>query len=224
MADLLGFVSAVFHQWIATMSGVISLALAFVARHKGQEVGKRVFYGVAAACIFVACFYAWQDEHRIAEGVRPRFTLLDVQLAPAEDAPPPEAEQPPRHVLLSVFKNVGNRPAADVTAFLVAVDQRFQRQVMTQAAASANEVGPEQQHVVKINAVIGKDADPMFFVLRLSYCDAEDTARKGRLLVYKKWDGAKGGTFSRAVNDATPTEAEYIRMHLSQEMLTALQR
>jgi hypothetical protein len=54
---------SVVSHWIASMSGVVSVAIGLFERAK-KKLDARVFYLVAGLCLFIACFQAWQDVRR----------------------------------------------------------------------------------------------------------------------------------------------------------------
>jgi len=60
------FLAAVGSHWASLMSGLVSVAITFHEKIR-ESLSRYVLYTVAAACIFFACFQAWQDEHEKAQ-------------------------------------------------------------------------------------------------------------------------------------------------------------
>ena len=57
------YLGALLPHWIALMSGVVSVAITFWEKIH-DSIGKYVLYTVAAMCVFLAGFQAWEDQHR----------------------------------------------------------------------------------------------------------------------------------------------------------------
>jgi hypothetical protein len=63
------YLGALWLHWIALMSGIVSVGITFWEKIH-NSIGKYVLYTVAAMCVFLAGFQAWQDEHRIVVTAR----------------------------------------------------------------------------------------------------------------------------------------------------------
>jgi hypothetical protein len=79
---VLAYLYAVLRKWVASMSGIASLAVgAAIQWHWIQPAtaaDPRVWWGIAGACFATAMFQAWSDEYRRRiqlEGVGPRVVL-----------------------------------------------------------------------------------------------------------------------------------------------------
>jgi hypothetical protein len=71
------YLGALWPHWITLMSGVVSVAITFWEKIH-DSIGKYVLYTVAAMCVFLAGFQAWQDEHKRAnELARPKIDLSE---------------------------------------------------------------------------------------------------------------------------------------------------
>src|SRR5262249_37771613 len=65
MAELGKFLLAVVAHWIAVMSSLVSVLIALWLRVKHKpDIPDAVFWGIAALCLFYACFAAWRVEFR----------------------------------------------------------------------------------------------------------------------------------------------------------------
>jgi hypothetical protein len=65
MRDLWDFLLAVLSQWVALMSGIASVIIGLWLRaKKTQDIGSKAFFFVGLACMLLAFFLAWRDEHK----------------------------------------------------------------------------------------------------------------------------------------------------------------
>jgi hypothetical protein len=63
MGDIGKFLLCVIHHWGVLMSGLISVLIGMVERFR-RQIPKAFFWIVAALCLFLALFLAWEDEHQ----------------------------------------------------------------------------------------------------------------------------------------------------------------
>jgi hypothetical protein len=63
-ADLVRFLFAVVGQTFALMTGVVAWLIAWALKRKNKTLPSRWLVIVGGACVFIACFLAWQEEHR----------------------------------------------------------------------------------------------------------------------------------------------------------------
>jgi len=73
MGELQLFLSAVWDNWVAVMSGVISLLIGIYEKIKDKTIKSSIFFFVAFLCVFIAFFMAWRDEHRMVITLENRF-------------------------------------------------------------------------------------------------------------------------------------------------------
>lgn len=65
MPEFRDFLWAVASNWVALMSGLVSvLVAAYLRLKKKSDIASTGFWIVAAMCLYLGCFLAWRDEHR----------------------------------------------------------------------------------------------------------------------------------------------------------------
>src|SRR5580693_9852215 len=58
-----GFLLAVANHWVSLMSGIASVGIALWLRFRNKtDIDSTWFWGVGFVCLFLAFFFAWQDE------------------------------------------------------------------------------------------------------------------------------------------------------------------
>ncbi len=81
--DFFGFISAVYNDWISRMSGLASVAfvaLGFIPHKKfrffkNPIVQRKIFWGIALFCFFLASISAWTNEHQKVVSKTPNFSV-----------------------------------------------------------------------------------------------------------------------------------------------------
>lgn len=85
MDELISFIYALLRQWIALMSGIVSLIITIILRARGKEPRNKVFWLIAAFCIFLAFFFAWSDEHVMRNEAQQKLIAAQQELTAARD-------------------------------------------------------------------------------------------------------------------------------------------
>jgi hypothetical protein len=66
--DIFTFILAVVDKWAALMTGGIAIAaLTLWERYKNQPISWASYFAIALISIFVACYQAWRDEHKMTQ-------------------------------------------------------------------------------------------------------------------------------------------------------------
>jgi hypothetical protein len=84
MKELASFVSALSSHWVALILGIVSLAMTIALRARGRKPRNKIFWSLAALCLFVACFLAWRDEHGMRDKAEQESARLREELAKAK--------------------------------------------------------------------------------------------------------------------------------------------
>jgi len=76
---LRGFLLALWQHWKVLMSGTASIVLGLAALYFHGKPMVWVFLSVGVVCIFVACFQAWNDEHKALQTERAKLAALEAE-------------------------------------------------------------------------------------------------------------------------------------------------
>jgi hypothetical protein len=75
------YFAEIIHHWVASMSSVVSLAIAFYEDRVKGKIDSRVFYLVAVLLFMFATFQAWQDQHQREISAATDVTKLNEKMA-----------------------------------------------------------------------------------------------------------------------------------------------
>jgi hypothetical protein len=69
LAKLFLYLSAVGNHWLFSFGGVALVVIAIIETARKKKVAERIFWVLAAICLFIAFYQAWLDEHHNTEVV-----------------------------------------------------------------------------------------------------------------------------------------------------------